>query len=72
MLPADAPLQNVGPFEADALKRFHVDVPQVPPRYHSPYFSHIWNNGYSARYYSYLWTKCSTTMRTTGSWSTAG
>ena len=57
MLPADAPLQNVGPFEADALKRFHVDVPQVPPRYHSPYFSHIWNNGYSARYYSYLWTE---------------
>jgi peptidyl-dipeptidase Dcp len=57
VLPADAPLQNVGPFEADALKRFHVDVPQVPPRYHSPYFSHIWNNGYSARYYSYLWTE---------------
>ena len=56
-LPADALLQNVSAFESDALKRFHVDVPQVPPRYHSAYFSHIWSNGYSARYYSYLWTE---------------
>ena len=56
-LPADAPGQNVSAFEADALMRFHVDVPQVPPRYHSTYFSHIWSNGYSARYYSYLWTE---------------
>ena len=56
-LPADAPLQNVSAFESAALKRFKVDVPQVPPRYHSPYFSHIWSNGYSARYYSYLWTE---------------
>jgi peptidyl-dipeptidase Dcp len=56
-LPADAPLQNVSAFESAALKRFNVDVPQVPPRYHSPYFSHIWSNGYSARYYSYLWTE---------------
>jgi peptidyl-dipeptidase Dcp len=57
MLPADAPLQNVSAFESDALKKFHVDVPQVPPRYHSTYFSHIWSLGYSARYYSYLWTE---------------
>jgi peptidyl-dipeptidase Dcp len=57
MLPADAPLQTVSAFESDALKRFHVDVPQVPPRYHSTYFSHIWSLGYSARYYSYLWTE---------------
>jgi peptidyl-dipeptidase Dcp len=56
-LPADAPLQNVSVFESAALKRVHVDVPQVPPRYHSPYFSHIWSTGYSARYYSYLWTE---------------
>ena len=55
-LPADAPLQNVSTFEAEALKRFKVDLPQIPPRYRSPYFTHIWSNGYSARYYSYLWT----------------
>ncbi len=57
MIPADAPAQNVSAFEADALKKYHVDVPQVPPRYHSTYFSHIWSLGYSARYYSYLWTE---------------
>ena len=57
LLPADAPLQNVGAFESDALKKYRVDVPQVPPRYHSTYFTHIWSNGYSARYYSYLWTE---------------
>ncbi len=56
-LPADAPLQDVSAFESSALKRFHVDLPDVPPRYHSPYFSHIWNLGYSARYYSYLWSE---------------
>ena len=55
-LPADAPLQNVESFEAEALKRFKVDIPLIPPRYRSPYFTHIWSNGYSARYYSYLWT----------------
>jgi len=56
-LPADAPLQNVPAFEAAALKKFYVDLTQVPPRYRSTYFTHIWSNGYSARYYSYLWTK---------------
>jgi len=56
-LPADAPLQNVPAFEAAALKKFNVDLTQVPPRYRSTYFTHIWSNGYSARYYSYLWTK---------------
>ena len=56
-LPADTPLQNVQSFEAAALKKANVDLPQVPPRYRSTYFTHIWSNGYSARYYSYLWTK---------------
>jgi len=56
MLPADAPLQNVEQFEAEALKRFNVHNAQIPPRYRSAYFTHIWSNGYSARYYSYLWT----------------
>lgn len=56
-LPADAPLQDVNAFEAAALKRFHVDLPQVPPRYHTTYFSHIWDGGYSAGYYAYLWSE---------------
>ena len=56
-LPADAPLQDVNAFEAASLKRFQVDLPQVPPRYHTTYFSHIWDGGYSAGYYAYLWSE---------------
>ncbi|MGH7646943.1 MAG: M3 family metallopeptidase, partial [Gemmatimonadaceae bacterium] len=56
-LPASAPLQKVDAFEADALKRFHVDVALVPPRYRSTYFAHIWDGGYSAGYYAYLWSE---------------
>src|SRR2546423_2580290 len=53
-LPPDTPAQDVNAFEAAALKRFQVDLPQVPPRYHTTYFSHIWDGGYSAGYYAYL------------------
>jgi peptidyl-dipeptidase Dcp len=56
-LPADAPIQDVEKFEADALKRFNVDVAEVPPRYRTPYFAHIWGGGYSAGYYAYLWAE---------------
>ena len=56
-LPADAPMQDVAKFEADSLKRFKVDVPQVPPRYRTPYFAHIWGGGYSAGYYAYFWSE---------------
>ena len=56
-LPADAPQAHVDAFEKAALQRFHVDVPQVPPRYRTTYFSHIWDGGYSAGYYAYLWSE---------------
>ncbi|WP_027081186.1 peptidyl-dipeptidase Dcp [Luteimonas mephitis] len=56
-LPADAPLQDVDKFEADALKRFKVDLPEVPPRYRTSYFDHIWGGGYSAGYYAYFWSE---------------
>ncbi|MFN2576707.1 MAG: M3 family metallopeptidase [Pyrinomonadaceae bacterium] len=56
-LPPDAPAQDVNAFEAGALKRFQVDLPQVPPRYHTTYFSHIWDGGYAAGYYAYLWSE---------------
>ncbi|MGA7292596.1 MAG: peptidyl-dipeptidase Dcp [Terriglobales bacterium] len=56
-LPADAPLQNPDVFEKQALEKTHLDVSYVPPRYRSTYFSHIWESGYSAGYYAYLWTE---------------
>jgi len=55
-LPADAKVPDVDKFEADALHRTGMDLPQVPPRYRSTYFSHIWGSGYAAGYYAYMWT----------------
>ncbi len=56
-LPAGEPLQDADAFEPAALKRFQIDLPQVPPRYHTAYFSHIWDSGYAAGYYAYLWSE---------------
>ncbi len=56
-LTADAPLQDPDAFEAQALTKSHLNLPAVPPRYRSSYFSHIWASGYSAGYYAYLWTQ---------------
>ena len=56
-LGTDAPLQDVDTFEADALKRYKVDMAEVPPRYKTAYFAHIWGGGYSAGYYAYLWSE---------------
>jgi peptidyl-dipeptidase Dcp len=56
-LPASAPLQDVDKFEADALAKSGFDTADVPPRYRSSYFLHIWSNGYSAGYYAYPWTR---------------
>ena len=44
-------------FEAEALKKAGVDLPVVPPRYRSAYFSHTFSGGYSAGYYSYIWSE---------------
>jgi peptidyl-dipeptidase Dcp len=57
VLTADAPLQDPDAFEKQALAKVHMDLPAVPPRYRSSYFSHIWASGYSAGYYAYLWTQ---------------
>jgi peptidyl-dipeptidase Dcp len=56
-LGAEAPKQETDKFEAAALKKDHTDLAEVPPRYRSSYFLHIWGNGYSAGYYAYLWTQ---------------
>ena len=49
--------KNALAFEADALRKAGVDFPPVPPRYRSFYFSHVFSSGYSAGYYSYLWSE---------------
>jgi peptidyl-dipeptidase Dcp len=44
------------PFEAAALKKDGLDFYAVPPRYRTPYFSHIMG-GYAAGYYAYIWSE---------------
>lgn len=56
-LPATESVQDVGKFESEALAKSGFDVSDVPPRYRSNYFLHIWSNGYSAGYYAYPWTR---------------
>ena len=58
-LPADQVPQaaDVTSFEAAALHRVGLDFPPVPPRYRSTYFSHAFAGGYSAGYYSYIWSE---------------
>ncbi len=56
-LPPGPQQADVDAFEAAALTRYHVDVPEVPPRYRTNYFAHIWSGGYSANYYAYLWSE---------------
>jgi peptidyl-dipeptidase Dcp len=56
-LPSSAPLQDVDAFEARALHASGTDFPDVPPRYRSTYFAHIWASGYAAGYYAYAWSE---------------
>jgi peptidyl-dipeptidase Dcp len=56
-LPPGSQQLDVDAFEAAALDRFHVRVAEIPPRYHSSYFAHIWSGGYAANYYAYLWSE---------------
>jgi len=64
---AEAPgAGEVPAFEAAALKAGGLDYAPVPPRYHSTYFAHIFENDYSAGYYAYLWSEV--LARDTGQW----
>ncbi len=58
-LTADAAAEDidVAGFEASALSRIGLDSPVVPPRYSSTYFAHVFSGGYSAGYYSYIWSE---------------
>ena len=50
-------IKDVDSFEKEALVKTKLDLSEVPPRYRSTYFLHIWGNGYAAGYYAYLWTE---------------
>jgi peptidyl-dipeptidase Dcp len=54
--PEDVP-SDVLAFEAATLKKHGIDYAPVPPRYRATYFSRIFSLGYSAGYYSYLWSE---------------
>jgi len=56
-LPASDALHQTDEFETAALKRLQLSLSEVPPRYRTSYFSHIWGGGYAAGYYAYLWTE---------------
>lgn len=53
----DTTIEDVGKFEEAALKKMQLKIDEVPPRYRSTYFAHIFSGGYGAGYYSYLWTE---------------
>ena len=44
-------------FETEALRQVGLLDAQIPPRYYTSYFNHVWGGGYAAGYYSYLWTE---------------
>ena len=58
LTPAEVPTaEQAEAFERQALQQVGLLDSQIPPRYRTSYFNHVWGSGYAAGYYSYLWTE---------------
>lgn len=49
--------EQASTFEKKVLSEIGLLDSQIPPRYSTSYFNHIWGGGYAAGYYSYLWSE---------------
>lgn len=56
-LTADSKVEDVEEFERAAIADYGLDFSLVPTRYRSTYFAHIFDGGYSAGYYGYIWSE---------------
>jgi peptidyl-dipeptidase Dcp len=56
LAPDEVPV-DVLEFEAAAIEAAGLAVPSAPPRYRTTYFNHVFGGGYSAAYYSYIWSE---------------
>ncbi|HZK77615.1 MAG TPA: peptidyl-dipeptidase Dcp [Gemmatimonadaceae bacterium] len=56
-IPPGTPQQDVDAFETAALNSYNIGMYEVPPRYRTTYFNHIWGGGYASSYNAYLWSE---------------